>query len=85
MPPTRAIVYIRAADLRPLYLKHRGEYHLIVRTLGPGQSPDYVSHFVRTEDQAEIETLHGRDRILITYLSEFTDEPKLAKHGYSFA
>ena len=85
MLSTRAIVYIRAVDLRPLYIKHRGEYHPIIRILGPGQSPDYLSHFVRTEDQAEIETPQGHDRILITRLSEFTDEPKLATHGYSFA
>lgn len=85
MPSIRAIVYIRAVDLRPLYIKHRGEYHLIVRIVGPHQSPDALSYFVRTEDLVEIETPHGRDRILITHQSEFTDEPKLAKHGYSFA
>lgn len=79
------IVYIRAVDLRPLYIRQSGTYHLVLRIVGPHRPLDSHGYFIRTDDQAEIETASGKRRILITPLSEFTDEPKLIRGRSRFA
>ena len=91
MPSDRAIVYIRAVDRRPLYIKFIGEYRLVARFLSPVPREgrchivEHDGYTIRIGDIAEVFTLKRSVKIEIGHDTELTDEPKLAKLGYSFA
>ncbi len=91
MPADRAIVYIRAVDRRPLYIKFTGEYRLVTRFLSPTlregrcHTVEHDGYVIHIGDIAEIFALKRAIKIEIGHDTELTDEPKLAKHGYPFA
>ena len=88
MKPPPDIIYIRSVDLRPLYTKFNGRYHLVVRVLRP-VTPDRIEEYrgyeLRDGDFLEIAALKRLIKIEIGQDTELTDEPRLAKLGYPFA
>ncbi len=82
------IVYIRAIDLRPLYIDFDGTYHLVTRILRQDYGDilkKYTGYELRIGDLAEIQTPNRMVKIEVSYETQLTDEPKLAEIGYSFA
>lgn len=88
MESTPDIIYIRAVDLRPLFIKFTGVYHPITRIFRPitrDRMQEHIGYELRVGDFVEIFTLKRYIKVEIGHDTELTDEPKLAKLGYPFA
>ena len=88
MESTRDILYIRAVDLRPLFIKFTGVYHPITRIFRPvtrDRMEEHTGYELRLGDLVEIYALKRYIKVEIGHDTELTDEPKLAKRGYPFA
>jgi hypothetical protein len=89
----RRIVYIRATDLRPLYVKSKGKYYLIEACLSPDRMTAYFGYFLRVSDHVRVKYKNESDgRIYLLHVevdldTEFTDDPRigLKNPNYVFA
>lgn len=78
MPSTRRIVYIRAADRRPLYFRFiGGRFHLVLRVLYPDRREHHSFH-IAVGDCVEIDAIGRIIRLEIGEDSVLTEEPEFA-------
>lgn len=88
MTSDRAILYLRATDLRPLFIKFSGRYYPVIRffrPVVPDRKEIFNGYELRAGDLAEIYALERHLKIELGHDTELTDEPRLAKLGYPFA
>lgn len=77
------IVYIRATDLRPLYVLHEGKYFRVERHLSADKKPRLPTHFLRLGDFLEIEEPGRRLHIPVHFTTVFTD--RVGLKGFAYA
>ncbi len=78
-----SIVYIRASDLRPFYIKHEGKYFLVQSHLSSDKKTRLHTHFIRCSDYIEIGELRRRLHLPVRLTTIFTDEPCLKEFDYA--
>lgn len=74
------IVYIRATDLRPLYVLHEGRYFRVERHLSADKKTRLYTHFLRLGDFVEIKE---PEPVPVHFTTVFTD--RVGLKGFAYA
>lgn len=78
-----SVVYIRAADLRPLYVSYEGKFYLVKRHLASDKRTEQESRYVRVGEFLEIELPGRRIPLAVTLLTVLTDQVGVPKFVYA--
>ncbi len=77
------VVYIRATDLRPFYIKHEGKYFLVQAHLSSDKKTRIDTRYVRLGDFIEIGQSRRRLHLPVHFTTVFTDQPNLKGCDYA--
>ncbi len=69
-----SVVYIRATDLRPLYILYEKHFCRVRHHLSPNKCTAYKNYFIRVGDFVEIEFPGPKTLVLVTLTTVFTEE-----------